>query len=264
MLYHFLCFARWVLDVNYKILRVLWKFWNTLDTYHEAFWLSVLPVRQLEGLVRSKYKHSRRYRLDATTRQGLSEWEHDLVLNHLTRPSTITMIGAGGGREVYALVKLGHNVKACEMDLGMVKYAQKFFKAENIDVSFKHLPANQVPGEACDVFWFGWGVYTHFIGQDNRVKLLRAAKESLEPNGKIFISYWRESRNQNYIDRLERITNRIGKRTVERGESLRGGFWCKYYTKDQIAHEAQMAGLRVDFISHESYGHAVLVPIVDV
>jgi len=260
MLYYFLYFIKRFFDANYKILRVVWKFIYKLETLNEAFWLSVLSKEKLEGLIIKMYKRTDRYRVDATTTKGFRNFEQYMVQNYVSNPSTITIIGAGGGREVYALAKLGHAVNAFEVDEAMVKYAVRFFRIENINVNFEVFPASRVPICACDVFWFGWGVYTHIFGQETRVKLLKEAKKTLNVNGKIFISYWHETRTEEHLETIERVSKRLNKREVEQGESLRQGFWGKYFTTDQIIQESEMAGLKVAYISKEQYGHAVLVP----
>lgn len=260
MLYYLIYFIKRCFDANYKVFRFIWQFIVKLDNLNEAFWLAVLSKEKLEGLIWHMYKHTDRYRKDEKTKQGLSDYEQYMVQNYVANPSTITIIGAGGGREVFSLAKSGHIVNAFEVDAAMVNYAQNFFSRENIRVSFNQLAANQVPNCACDVFWFGWGVYTHIIGRETRVELLRQAKETLTENGKIFITYWNESRNQIHLNRIERMSKRFGKRQVEQGESLRQGFWAKYFTSDQILQEATLAGLKVAYINEKPYGHAVLVP----
>lgn len=111
---------------------------------------------------------------------------------------------------------------------------------------------------SCDVFWLGWGVYTHLIGADNRILFLKKALEQIAIDGKLVISFWYESRPLVQIDKIERISRRLKRRAVERGESFRGVFWGKYYNEEQIRGEAAAAGLKVLYFGHEGYGHAVL------
>lgn len=260
MIYTLIHLIQRFINLNFKLITFFWKLNIKLDTYHEAFWLSVLSKNQHERIIQKRYKGAKHYQLDENTRKGLSPWESKLAVDYVDSSSKIVMIGAGGGREVLALAKLGHDVEAYEADEGMVRYAQRFFEKENMPVKYATLEINRIPECRCDVFWFGWGVYTHIIGQTNRIALLKDAKERLNHHGKIVISYWAEKRLPERIDCIDRISKRINKRQVEKGEAFRALFWGKYYTKEQIFEEAQKAGLQVDYISEEGYGHAILTP----
>ncbi|MCW3806742.1 class I SAM-dependent methyltransferase [Plebeiibacterium marinum] len=260
MLFYFIRFVQKVINAHFKILRFIWHWFYKLNILIEAFWLSVLSEKKLYYLLQKFYQKNARYRSDETTTQGPFSWEQKIIDKYPIANSNIVIVGAGGGREAYMLSKIGCQINAFEADLAMANYAKSFFKEKNLPVNFTQLPINTIPSAKCDVFWLGWGVYTHFIGKTKRVEILKEINHNLKENGLIIISFWAEKRNADTIQTVDRIAKKINKRTVELGESFKNGMWAKYYTRTQITEEARLAGLSVDLISNEEYGHAVLKP----
>lgn len=246
------------INLLFKLTKRIWKFIYQLDLINEAFWLAVLSKKSLETLLQKHYESGKRYTNNENTLKGLFTWEKEIA-NKFTPPqSRIIIIAAGGGREAFALAQRSCIVEAYETDKKMVSYAQSVFKDKNLPVTFSQHEINTIPSGTCDVFWFGWGVYTHFIGQENRVQLLVEASLRIEENGYIIISYWRETRSIERINKIQSITQKLKRRKVERGESFRNCMWGKYYTREQIINEATLAQLKVIYISDYEYGHAVL------
>lgn len=246
------------INLQFKIINRIWYYIYHIDLLNEALWLGVLSKKSHEKLLKQHYKITKKYTRNENTEKGLFNWEKKIANTYIRPNSIVTIIAAGGGREAYALAKKDCIISAYESDKKMVDYANEFFKNKTLDVSFSHLEFNSIPIGNCNTFWFGWGVYTHFIGQNERVRLLKEASMQLLDNGYIIISYWSERRSHDRINRIQSIAQRMNSRTIDKGESFRQAFWGKYYSQEQIIKEAIMADLKVIYISNQEYGHAVL------
>jgi len=250
--------VRKFVNLNYKILRFLYRLNLRIDAVNEAICLSVWTEEKHKAIISKGYDNAKNYLSDELITSGLYDWEWYL-LEYYTKPSdSIVLIGAGSGREVYKLTQRPLEVKAYECSLPMVNYANDFFRREGIKAQIHHLPANIIPSDRCDVFWMGWGVYTHLMGAEKRIEMLRQIARNLKPDGRIFLSFWFETRSEIQIDTIQKVNRFINKRIIEPGESFRGKFWGKYYSREQIEYEANMAGLKLAYFGTEAYGHAVL------
>lgn len=248
-------------NLNYKIIRFLYGLNQKLDATNEAVRLSVWREQKHESIIAKGYNSAKRYLSDELIKSGLYDWEWYLLENYVKPTDAIVMIAVGSGRELYMLAQRGLNVKAYECVLPMVNYGNDFFRREGMNAQIQHLPANVIPKERCDVFWMGWGVYTHFMGAEKRIDMLRQIVENLYPGGRIFLSFWFESRSDLHVSTIHKVNRQINKRIIEKGESFRGKFWGKYYTREQIENEAHAAGLKIIYFGTEGYGHAVLTCI---
>ncbi len=254
-------FVHEVLNINFRLLRFLYRCIERVDLFIEAIWLSFLSEKQFKGLIESFYKNDNRYTQSNKIKKGLFQWEMDIAKYSPIKDAKIVVIGAGGGRECWALNELGFNVSGYEPDSKMVEYAKRFILEKQLPIKYTELPANAIPNEKCDLFWFGWGVYTHIFGRDKRVDMLLEAKSVIPTNGYIIISYWIENRSDKKLNRLRKTINRFNRRNVESGESFKQGLWGKQFTKEQIKEEANLAKLKIIHISEKEYGHAILTPM---
>ncbi len=243
-----------------RVLNLAWKFVYYLDIMNEAFWLSILSEKCFMKFIRFHYQKGVRYSTCEWNAKGFFDWEQELfyIVESKVNNAKVVVIGAGGGREVFALNAKGVCAEGYEADDRMVKFANDFSRKENLNLFFKTIEYNCVPKTKCDVLWFGWGMYTHIFGRDKRVRILKEAKNNLDEYGLIVISYWNGENKRDWLEKLHRLSKKVGFRKVERGESFRNALWGKYYYKEQIREEALLAGLEVMFISEEGYGRAIL------
>lgn len=261
MLYYMLLVIQRVINVGYKSVRFFWEIIYKLDVFNEAFWLAFLSPKKMNALTFAKYRRDKVYRRDETTRKGLFNWEQTILDQYIPKNELIIIIGAGGGRETYSLLKSGYSVQAFEAVPEMVNYANNFFKKEGLQVFFNLLPINTVPTVKGNVWWLGWGLYTHLFGRDNRVCFLKEVRANLlNDDGIIVISYWRMGDARKRLDAVCKVSNRLSKRKVEMGEYFRNAYWAKYFSKEEIRDEAERAGLKVVYINDDEYGCAVLTP----
>ncbi len=258
ILYWLIYFFQSCINFLRKVLQLLYRWIYSIDLFYEAFWLSILSADSLEKLTSIKYKLSTRYRSDENNLKGLFSWEQKIADQFVSASKKVVIIGAGGGREAFALVKLGCEVRAFEADEKMVKYARDYIRNKKLDIRFDNLPVNRIPDVPCQVFWMGWGVYTHLMGLEERVKLLKEIKTKISDDGIIIISYWVTKDYHVRFNAINRFAKKINRRKLEFGEYFKNGMWAKYYSSDEIIEECRLAGLHAIYISEEEYGHAVL------
>ncbi|MDR2475962.1 MAG: hypothetical protein LBD45_08910 [Bacteroidales bacterium] len=244
-----------VFERIYKLYKLLYY----TDFFLETFLLSIMSERQLANLTRQFYHHNKKYITEDNIRSGLKDFEKHIFEKYIpASASEIVILAAGGGREIYSLTKMGYKCYGYESTEKFVTVAADFFKKNEIDARIIHFPVNKVPQHSCDVFIFGWGVYTHLSGESLRVKLLEDAKNNLRENGKIIISFWASNEWMEMKKRLMEKYRRIFGGKFECGSCIKTGCWGKYYTQSEIEDEARKAGLKVDYYSDQRYGHAVL------
>ncbi|MDR1527623.1 MAG: class I SAM-dependent methyltransferase [Dysgonamonadaceae bacterium] len=219
-----------------------------------------MSEKQLQNLTKHFYISSKKYCTEKVTCSGLYDWEQFIFDKYIPAgASDVVVLAAGGGRELYALTQMGYKCYGYELNRQFVSFAKDFFAKENMNVGIDHFPPDKIPEHPCDVFVFGWGVYSHFMGENLRIQLLEEAKNNLRENGKIVIAFWANNNEwkSNKIKRMEKF-KRLFRGKFERGATVDRGCWGKFYTKNEIENEAQKAGLKIDYISSRQYGHAVL------
>ena len=246
----------------HKVLNVVWHQSYLILAVYEGTVLSIFPKKILARFTSISYDSSFKYRDDKQALLGLFNWEMKLIELFGENISKIIVIGAGNGREPIALNKAGFEVEAYECNYSIYMNGERIIRNENINIKFEILPENVLPiNSRCDIFWFGWGVYTHIVEKNERETMLTNIKHLLNDHGIVVISFWSENRSLSYINLLMKSSNIIRLRKVERGESLMNSLWGKFFTKDELLLETKEFGYECLYYEQFPFSHAVLMPI---
>jgi len=261
MLFYFAIAIHKLVNIGFKLSSFLWKILYRLDVFIEALFLSALSPKKKTSFIVKYYSRNKRYVSDKMTLNGPFEWELRVIDAYNFENKKVVIIGAGGGREAYFLAKKGCEVSAYEADKSMVKYMKTFFVKNKVDkVRAEYLPVNTIPSEICDIFWMGWGVYTHIVGRETRINILKQIREIVRHDGLVLISFWRNINNEERSREILKISKRLNFHKVEKGESFRNGLWGKFFTKDEIIEELECAGFSLIYFNEKNYGCALLKP----
>jgi hypothetical protein len=204
--------------------------------------------------------------------QGLFPWEMAMLrTDPFPSRGRLLLGGAGGGRELAALLELGYRVVAFEpsaLSEAALVVARRAQDAEVHIASYRdivHLMSGERTAlarafeEPFDGIVLGWGSLSHVTDSAVRHRLLPALR-TLAPGAPILCSFLllRESATRT---RAQRIRLRLRGRRVD--PNLR--FWpdlgfVRPFTCEEISNLARSAGYNVAAFEEAPYAHALLVP----
>src|SRR4051794_5843681 len=149
--------ARAYLRVRPVFTRVL----AGVDAVWSGFWLGMLDRDDFHDIDDAHYSATARYRDDAHSSRGLFEWEAHALAKHFPATGRLLLLAAGGGRETYALARLGFSVESYECNRELVTYANDFLARAAVAASVQALSRDSAPQ---GTQWFdgvivGWSGY---------------------------------------------------------------------------------------------------------
>jgi hypothetical protein len=238
-----------------------------------------------------QYATQRQYRAAKHQQQGFWPFEARMVADHIPPPpARLLLHGAGGGRELRALLALGYEVDAYEPVAELVAAANAGLAGsapvQQATVQQWSLEATVQqrllrPSGHYDAVITGWGMWTHVLQQADRLAALRAFL-TVCPKGPVLLSFWRAGSLADHQERpqvvgplhplaqsrLQRISRQWLRQKVlrleplERGTSWRQGLYVHLVSDAELHEEAALAGYTVQFLESDRrrYGHAMLRP----
>jgi hypothetical protein len=217
-----------------------------LQAVYDGVWLGLLHREHLYAVDERFYNRNASYHGDAHNLRGLFDWEK-AALEAFEGCRRVAVLGAGGGREVLALSRLGYAVEGYECNAALVHAAQNFLARQDCPAPIRHLPRDQVPaaGEPYDGIILGWGSYTLMPGRAHRIDLLRRLRPLVRPGGPILLSFYTRGVDTQRFRVSAAVANGIrvltrGER-IERGDALAPNF-VHSFTSAEIGSELREAG----------------------
>ena len=237
---------------------------NALHASFVGFWLGLLNRDLLHQVDRTYYDNQKFYRNEDYNRKGLFDWEKPVIQQYFSRCKKILVIGAGGGREVLALGRLGYEVDGYECNPLLVEAAQKIISCENLNtqVNVQFFPRDGCPdGEInYDGAIVGWSAYMLIQGRETRVAFLKALRKRLLPNSPVLLSFFhrkRESRSYKLTFWIANLFRRLKlQERIELGDDLVPNF-VHNFSKEEVDSELREGGFSMIVYNDRPYGHAV-------
>jgi SAM-dependent methyltransferase len=217
-----------------------------LQAVYDGVWLGVLRRADLHAIDERFYDRNAPYHGDAHNLRGLFPWE-ETALEAFAGCRRLLVIGAGGGREVLALARRGHDVEGYECNAALVAYANEFLPRQGCGAPVRHLPRDEVPapGEPFDGIILGWSAYTLIPGRAHRIELLRRLRLLARPGGPVLLSFFTRAGGGPRFRVSAAVANGIRavlrRERAEPGDALSPNF-VHYFTADEIAAELREAG----------------------
>ena len=145
-----------------------------------GLWLGVLTRERMHAIDEEFYTRTRNrrdrpdYHDREYNRRGLWEWEEQALTEHFAECERLMLIGAGGGREVLALLRLGYCVDGFESHPALVAAANGLLREEGFDTSVGLVPRDESPktNSTYDGIIVGWGAYMLVQSRRRRIALL--------------------------------------------------------------------------------------------
>jgi hypothetical protein len=194
---------------------------------------------------------------------GLHVWEAAAVDAHFPSGGRVVVTGAGGGREVIALLERGFDAVGYEPNAALVAAGAKLLDARGHPDRVRPCDRDAFPADAspCDAVLVGWGSYMLIPGRARRVAFLRGARSVLADGAPLMCSFFvRGAGDARYFAIVRRSANLVRRlrreEPVEAGD-LVGHNYVHYFTRTEIVSELAEAGFRTVVYESAPYGHAV-------
>ena len=250
-------------------MRALVRAFAAARAFGAGIWLGLLSRRRLHEIDALYYDGAfggSAGGIDYASRdhntRGLFAWERAAIDRSFAGRRRLLLLGAGGGREVIALRRLGFHVDAFDCNPRLAAAGSRIIANEASGA-----PIAIVERDACptgdvdyDGLIVGWGAYMLIAGRDRRIALLRAMRSRAHPGSPLLISFF----EREPITRSERLTAAIAntiralslRPRIDLGDTLAPNF-LHYFTRAQIQAELDEAGFDLHRYSTAGYGHAV-------
>jgi SAM-dependent methyltransferase len=261
--------ARPIVRVYRRSLAWRQRGFELVAAVFDGFWLGVMDEEALAELVESFYPTARaglereaESFADAEYNMiGFYDWEARAVDLAFAPGERVVVTGAGGGREVLALLEHGVDAVGYEPDAGFVGAGRRLLQERGAEDRLQVSPPSEFPkvDRPCAGVLVGWGSYSHIHGRERRVEFLADARAALNGGGSLVLSFLLRSDQRffrvscavaNLIRRLRRAT------PVELGDVLHPTFMHRF-TRAEVESELDAAGFRLETFAAEPYGHAV-------
>ncbi len=215
-----------------------------------ALGLGLLSDADLELLDGLHYRHDPLYHQAAHIEAGLWDWERAMLEGHGAELTTLTILGAGSGREALALAAGRWSVRAFETQAELRELGNRFLAAKGLALRIEPMPYSGFPesAEASGGIMLGWGLYSGIRGRANRLNLLAACRRNLAPGGILFLSYLLRYEPDRGAQAALAVANGwrrlLGRPLCEPGDTLAGGF-LHYFAAGDVEAELRQAGFAV-------------------
>lgn len=159
----------------------------------DGVWLGLLDARALEQVDERYYSGEAVYVTDEHNQRGLFDWEEQVVSDHLQPGCSVLVTGAGGGREVLALLERGFDAVGYEPHPGLTAAGATMLERLGHPGRLRVATSRGWPGGSADdrtwdVVLIGWGAYMLVPSRRARVELLRAAARATGGRGTVVVS----------------------------------------------------------------------------
>lgn len=252
--------------------RAFQKLFLLLEVCFQGFWLGTFKRETLHLVDQFYYDNSRSFKdaaylSKAYNQRGLWEWEQKVIDQHFQSCQRLLVLGAGGGREVIALARLGYQVEGLECNPRLVEFANQLLQELGFNSSVKLSPRDQCLSSSYlyDGVIIGWGVYMLIQGREYRIKLLKHLRQIMPEGSPILLSFFvRDQGKQRYYQTITAIANTtrflLRREFIEPGDMLAPNFFHRFI-EEEISNELDAAGLKLKLYCTDNYGHAVGITI---
>ena len=213
-------------------------------------WLGVLPRRGLHAVDQAMYDQRSNYREAAHNRRGLFAWEQTAVDGYFAGRSRVAVLGAGAGRELLALWRMGFAPTGFECNPSLVDAAVRLLPAEGCPHRVILVPRDQAPppGGVYDAAIIGWSAYSLIAGSAARIAMLRGMRALLPARGPILLSFFTRADDDTRAARVLAVSNRIRyllrREPTDHGDDLLPNFVHRF-TRAEVEQELREAGFQL-------------------
>ncbi len=231
--------------------------------FFQAVWLGLLDAETLNEVTRAGYADgdAEGCGSEEANFQGFWPWEFDAVQTNFHDCRQILVAGAGGGREVIALIQLGFEVTAFDFCEGLTAACRRNLGKAQMEACVLDAPPDRLPQGLglFDAILVGRGFYHHIPGRARRVAFLQECRSRIKLDSPLLVSdffvrteqacgYPKTQRIANFVRRLRRSDEQ-----VELGDWLSEGMQHAF-VRSEIESELAEAGFRTASYAHSPLG----------
>ena len=234
-------------------MAIYGKIYYYIKTIHDGMWLAILPHQACYYLTSKYYCNHNPYMSESRVRQGLYPPQEEPVKKIFKPFGRVLVAGAGAGKEVLGLWRLGFQVSSFDCSKTMVEFGNKLLKKEGCEARIELAAPDECPASdtVYDAVLVGAGVYINIIPKHKRLKFLEQLRSNLRDNGPIMIGFCHRNSNTRYYDFIDTFSNffrRLLKLDpLEKGDRLEPCFE-HYFTEQEIISELETTGFRITYI----------------
>lgn len=208
---------------------------------HSLAWLHVLGPDDLNDLTVASYNQATGFETPEHNLNGLWDWEERAFARLFGGATRVIVAGAGGGREMIALAKMGLDVFGFDASSDLVAACGEHLRGANVSAQCVFAAPGEVPAgpASFDALVIGRGVYHHIPGSARRVAFLAECAARVASGSPMFLG--------DFLTRPDRrsLNDVALKRSIERGDSISASFF-HHFTNAEIVAELGRAGFAVD------------------
>ncbi|MGM0529713.1 MAG: class I SAM-dependent methyltransferase [Bacteroidota bacterium] len=256
-------YHRFIAKMSGSSLQCMAKVYHFMNAVLTGFWLGVMGDKSLDQADDLHYQRSSKYIDDSYNKSGLFRWEKVAIEKYFSKARSILLLAAGGGRETYALSRMGFEVDSYECNKALVEYGNQFLQRNGLEATIEYLPRDTTPQEdnKYDGVIVGWGAYTHIRGSNNRISFLKKLRPFIAREGVMMISFLyakERTRQEKIVKRVSDFFRLLCKRTkTELGDGLTS-IYVHLFTEEEIRNELTQAGYKVIGFNSVDYGSIVV------
>jgi 2-polyprenyl-3-methyl-5-hydroxy-6-metoxy-1,4-benzoquinol methylase len=156
---------------------------------HASLWLRLLAPYDLADLAIRSYAAGAGFESQEHNFADLWPWEDAAFRQWFHDCEHILIAGAGGGREMIALARMGFEVTGFDASAELVAACRSHLRQAGIRADIYHAPPSRVPDGLghYDGLLIGRGVYHHIAGRQERIAFLTDCVRHLGPGDPVII-----------------------------------------------------------------------------
>ena len=239
-----------------------WRRWTAAQMLRagrafDFFTLAVLRSEDVVARTRQFYTDPRNVAAFANNgSRSLSPYERAYVERFTSGAGAALVLGCGGGREAIALASLGWQVVGVDGSPALVEAAQGNAAQSGVRVHWlcEDLSGGFALGRAFDLICLFGHVYSLIPGRAQRIRLLRACRQHLKPDGVCLLDFPLDGQASAQARWAHRWRRRLawlvrGNREVQLGDRWTAGellFIHRFASVEDISNEAAAAGFDLE------------------
>lgn len=194
-------------------------------------------------------------------KSGLATWEVAALDAYFPEGARVVVTAAGAGRELLGLLERGFDPIGFEPNEQLAAGGAALLAAEGHGDRLRVSRRDEFPTGApdADAVVVGWGSYMLIPGRHRRVAFLRGARERLQPEAPLLVSFFERppSRYFEVVHGIAAPLRRLRRsEPVELGDALTPNF-AHYFSRGEIQTELTEGGFRLTHHASRPYAHAV-------
>jgi hypothetical protein len=231
-------------------IRLVRRAYGYVDATAAGIALGIMDRRHLHALDRLHYGRASSYQSEAHNLRGLFDWEHEAVDGWFRGCRSLVVVGAGGGREVLALSRMGFEVDGYECNERLVRAAGALLPAQGCPARVLPLPrdASPAPGRAYDGLVAGWSAYMLIPGRAARIGFLRGMAALAAPGAPLLLSFFTRTAGNARWRRIAEVAAPLRRlrraEPVEEGDDLVPNYVHRF-TEEEVRAEMAEGGFEL-------------------